>query len=76
MIDSKKLKTTINVDSIDTFRESKDGRINVVYYLPSKSKDGPLLKKNQSYEVCESDILLKIFNAIENNHSQSQSSRS
>jgi hypothetical protein len=68
IIDSKQNKITVDVVATESFKEDKDGRLNIVYYVPTN--EGGRQKRNETYDVFEGDTLLKAYNGIETNLEQ------
>ena len=62
MIDSKQVEISINFLRIDSFKMSKEGRLNIVYYVPSDQSG--LIKRNENYECFEAEALMKTFESI------------
>eukprot|EP00347_Sterkiella_histriomuscorum_P015370 403357272 len=67
LIESKTFSVTINFDMIDQFIESKEGKLNLIYYLPSNDlPNAKLIKKNETFECCENDEIIKVYKNIRN----------
>jgi hypothetical protein len=42
-------------------KETNDGRLNLVYFVP---ENGGFVKKNDFFDCCENDIIIKTFESI------------
>ena len=67
VIDSKTYQISINFECIEYLGENKDGKLNIVYYLPSNDNNAAnFQKKNETYECCENEEMIKVFKNIRN----------
>lgn len=65
IIESNKYRVNINFDSIEYLGEGKDGKLNIVYYLPGDSgKGASFTKKNETFECCENEEIIKVYKEI------------
>lgn len=68
IIDSRQFKYTIDCEDIEDFSESKDGKLQLLYYLPDpKNTESPpskYLRKQETFDCCENQLLVKVFKCI------------
>ncbi|CDW74319.1 UNKNOWN [Stylonychia lemnae] len=62
IIDSKTSEISVNFDNIDEVQETKDGKLNILYFIPGDS--GNMLKRNENYECFEIEEFLKVYTNI------------
>jgi len=55
---------TINVENVEEFSESKDQKLNLVYYLPDEKEQDKFVRKSETFECCENGLILKTFSGI------------
>ena len=61
-MDSKQFEISISVENIEAMREGKDGRLNLVYFIPDES--GQIQKKVEWFECCENEEIIKTYESI------------
>lgn len=61
IIDSKQFELSVNILSIDTFKPTKDNRLNIIYQVPDGQSTS---KKNETYDTCELELMLKTYESI------------
>lgn len=64
LIDSRKYEMTINVENIEEFSESKEQKLNLVYYLPDEKEADKFVRKSETFDCCENGLILKTFSGI------------
>lgn len=64
VIESRSYVNTINVSNIEVFEESKDERLNLVYYVADPKLEDKFLKRIEIYDCCENGLVLKTYNGI------------
>ena len=64
VIDSRSFENTINCENIEEFSESKDGYLNLTYYIPGLGNSSKFTRKQEQYDCCENKFLLKTFMGI------------
>ena len=63
VVDSRSQEVTINIENIDSFRQiDESNRIQVIYYIQANSESG-LIKKQETFEVYEMELVVKSFEA-------------
>jgi hypothetical protein len=61
IIESKSTELQIKIDWIDSMKETKDGKVNMIYTL---IKGEEKMKRNDIFEIPDSQLLLKTYFAI------------
>lgn len=64
IIDSRSFTNTINVYNIETFEETKDERLNLIYFIPDPKLEDKFIKKQEIYDCCENPLILKTYKGI------------
>jgi len=62
IIDSKDQEVQINCENIEEFSEQKDGRLQLIYYLPDDGNK--MQRKEGKFECCENGLVLKTYIGI------------
>lgn len=55
----------VSLLDIESFEESKDGKITIVYFVPDDK--GDMVKKNEVYDCFETEELVRTFKNISTN---------
>lgn len=68
ILDSKQFEITINCENIETFSESNDAKLTLIYFVQQTDIFGKAKKEMErrieEYECAESALLLKTFQGI------------
>lgn len=62
MVESKSQELNIKLDQIESLKEAKDDKFNIIYHYPNN--EGVMKKQNEVYESADRDLIVKTFNAI------------
>ena len=64
IIDSRQFENTINCENIEDFSENKDKKLTLSYYIPDEKSNSKFLRKQENYDCCENNNMLKTFQGI------------
>ena len=64
IIDSRAFENVINCENIEEFVEKPDGKLSLVYYIPDEKKEEKLIRKNEIFDCCENQLMLKTFYGV------------
>lgn len=59
-IESRQAEVHVDFEAIESIQETKDGRMQLTYFLPNKEGTG-FNKKTEIYDCFEIDAILKVF---------------
>lgn len=62
-IESRQNETRVEFDSIESITETKDGRMNLIYFVVNADGNG-FTKRNETYECFEIADIVKAFGSI------------
>ena len=62
IIDSKAYEISVEFESIENISETKDGKLNLQYYVPGDN--GNMMKRNEMYDCFEHEEFVKVYLTI------------